>query len=81
MNERPLCELHYATGAKEACPGADCAFWEADGCAFQRVSFHFDGRSEVARMLLGIRSELENASAVEPAPSRVQLLLPPGLRD
>ena len=83
MNERPLCDLHYATGAKEECPGADCAFWEDDGCVFERVRFEFEARPDVARWLLGIRRELESAQEVEPAHPRdgLHAVLPPGLRD
>jgi hypothetical protein len=83
MNGRPLCDLHFATGAKEECPGADCAFWEDEGCVFERVSFEFEGRPDVARWLLGIRRELEGARGVEPAGARggLHAFLPPGLRD
>jgi hypothetical protein len=83
MNGRPLCDLHFATGAKEACPGSDCAFWEEDGCVFERVKFEFDDRPDVARWLLGIRRELESARETEPTDTHggLQEFLPPGLRD
>ena len=83
MSERPLCALHYATGAKEECPGAQCAFWEDDGCVFERVKFEFEDRPDVARWLLGIRRELETGREVEPAQMRngLQAFLPPGLRN
>ena len=83
MNERPLCALHFATGAKEECPGAECALWEEEGCVFERVNFEFEGRPDVARWLLGIRSELESARGVDPSGARggLHAFLPPGLRD
>lgn len=78
-----LCDLHFATGDREECPGAGCAFWEDDGCVFDRIRFEFEGRPDVAGWLLGIRRELETARETEPARPHggVQAVLPPGLRE
>lgn len=82
MNGRPLCDLHYAVGDREECPGADCAFWEDGACTFERVSFEFEGRPDVARWLLGIRRELETAQQAvrQGARNGLNASLPPGLR-
>lgn len=82
MNERALCNLHNAVGDLEECPGADCAFWEDGACVFEPVSFEFEGRPGVARWLLGIRRQLENARGTESTSARggVGAFLPPGLR-
>jgi hypothetical protein len=77
MNGRRVCDLYFALGEREECPGGECGFWEDGSCAFKNVSFEFEGRPDVARYLLGIRSELENARA---APNGLQASLPPGLR-
>jgi hypothetical protein len=78
-----LCDLHLATGAREECPRSGCAFWEDDGCAFDRVRFELQDRPDVAGWLLGIRRELERARETESSRPRggLQAILPPGLRD
>ncbi len=90
MNGRPMCALHLAAGNQEECPGSACAFWEAGGavvepgCVFERVRFELDARPDVARLLLNMRYDLENAqSAYETRRIRMSLneLLPPGLHD
>ena len=90
MNAQALCALHVATGSREDCPGNTCAFWEEggavvdSGCAFERVRFELDGRPDVARWLLKLRYELENAQSAEEARRiRTDLsgVLPPGLHE
>jgi hypothetical protein len=90
MNTRPLCALHLATGRKEECPGSACAFWEEggavveSGCVFDRVRLEFDARPDVARWLLALRHDLENAQSAEERRqirSGVNQLLPPGLHE
>jgi hypothetical protein len=90
MNGQPICALHLATGNQEACPGTACAFWEdggavvEPGCAFERVRLELDGRPDVARWLLKLRYDLENArSADEMRRIRSSLneVLPPGLHE
>jgi len=90
MHGRPLCSLHLAAGHQEECPGASCPFWEEGGtvvepgCVFDRVRLEFDARSDVAKWLLTIRSDLENArSATDTMRVRSALdeILPPGLHE
>jgi hypothetical protein len=83
MNGRPQCDLYFALGEREECPGGECAFWEDGSCVFRDVRFEFEARPDVARYLLGIRSELESARGIEPAGARtgLQAFLPPGLRE
>jgi hypothetical protein len=90
MDDRPICTLHLATGNREECPGSACAFWEEggavidEGCVFDRVRLELEPRPDVARLLLGLRYDLENAeSAAEIRRIRVGLnaVLPPGLHE
>ncbi len=90
MRTNSLCALHLAVGAREACPGAACAFWEDGGavvepaCAFDRVRLEFHARPNVARWMLSLRHSLESArSAEEVARARSALngVLPPGLHE
>ncbi len=61
---RPLCTIELiAEGRVTRCPGHVCRFWEKE-CAIARVEGELDGRPEVARLLLGIRRELERAKLV-----------------
>jgi hypothetical protein len=90
MNGNSLCALHLAAGRREACPGPDCAFWEAGGavvepaCGFERVRLELEGRPAVARWLLGIRETVENARSpadLAAAWSALGAFLPPGLHE
>ena len=60
------CRLHAELGHAEACPEAGCAFWEPGGaalagrCAFELVDV--TGRTELAELLVDIRSALESAA-------------------
>jgi hypothetical protein len=84
------CALHLATGDREKCPGAACAFWEeggavlAGGCTFDRVRLELDARPDVARWLLKLRYDLENARSAEEMRhirSSLNAILPPGLHE
>ncbi len=90
MHGQPICALHHTTGTIEACPGAECPFWESGGavvsagCAFERIQIEFETRPGVAHWLLGIRESLESARTEEEKASAHRALkefLPPGLRD
>ena len=84
------CALHLATGNPEECPGSACAFWEEggavvqSGCALERVRLEFDARPDVARWLLKLRYDLENARSAEEMRrirSSLNEVLPPGLHE
>jgi len=90
MDAHSLCALHLAAGRREECPEHACAFWEEGGavveagCAFDRVRLEFDARPDVAKWLLTIRTDLENArSAADTMRVRAALneILPPGLHE
>lgn len=52
-----ICRMRESLGRLEPCPGAQCPFWGADECGFERLDFR--GRPELAEFLLSLRSELE----------------------
>ena len=90
MNARPLCTLHVSVGESEECPESSCAFWEEGGaaidpaCVLERARFELESRPHVARWLLKLRYDLENArSAEEMRRIRGSLnqVLPPGLHE
>lgn len=98
MAARPLagtigrmnCALHLASGNREECPGNACAFWEEggavveSGCVFERVRFELEGRPDVARWLLKLRYDLENAQSGEEVRrirNSLNGVLPPGLHE
>jgi len=62
---RQFCTIELiAEGHADRCPGEECAFWER-GCVLSRIEAELDGRPEVARLLLDLRSELEAGRALE----------------
>jgi hypothetical protein len=67
----PLCAIELiAEGRAERCPGQACAFWD-HGCVLARVEAEFQGRPELAALLLSLRRELDKAAhASEDASSR-----------
>lgn len=84
------CALHLSAGDIEECPGPACAFWEeggavvTGGCVFERVRLEFDARPDVARWLLRLRYDLENARTAEETRrirSGLNEVLPPGLHE
>ena len=90
MNGQMLCALHLTTGNREECPASACAFWEEggavveSGCVFERVRFELDGRPDVARWLLKLRYDLQNAQSAEETRrirSSLNEVLPPGLHE
>jgi hypothetical protein len=85
--EPKLCSLSVGAGSDEACPSGWCAFWEKGGavveagCAIERLAIDFSDPS-LARYLLDLRHELENArdtEAAEQARKRVTSLVPPDI--
>jgi hypothetical protein len=84
------CALHMATGNREECPRSACAFWEEGGavvepgCVFERVRFEVETRPDLARWLLKLRYDLENAQSADEERrirSNLNTVLPPGLRE
>jgi hypothetical protein len=72
------CSLHAVLAERELCPGADCAFWEADACTIERLELHRLRNAELARHLLELRGRLAEARAeaeVRDAPRRFAQLL------
>ena len=62
---RQLCTIELiAEGHAERCPGEACAFWDR-GCALTRIEYELDHRPEVAKILVGLRRELEAGRSVE----------------
>ena len=62
---RQFCTIELiAEGHADRCPGEECAFWER-GCVLSRIEAELDGRPEVARLLLDLRSELQAGRALE----------------
>jgi hypothetical protein len=85
--EPKLCALSVVVGNDEPCPHAWCAFWEKGGavvepgCAIERLGIDFSDPA-LARYLLGLRHELENArdaEAAEQAHKRITSLVPPDI--
>jgi hypothetical protein len=55
---RQLCTIELvAEGHAGRCPGEECVFWE-HGCALTRIEYELEGRPDVARLLVELRSEL-----------------------
>ena len=54
------CFLHEGTSPSLPCQRGRCFFWEAPGCALERVGLrsHAESRPELTTWLLGLRSEL-----------------------
>ncbi|MGE5273068.1 MAG: hypothetical protein ACM3QU_04745 [Verrucomicrobiota bacterium] len=85
--EPELCALSMVVGNDETCSRAWCAFWEKGGavvepgCAISRLGIDFSD-PELARYLLDLRHELENArdaEAAEAARKRMSSLVPPDI--
>jgi hypothetical protein len=90
MKDHTLCALHLATGTRDECPAEACAFWEdggavvESGCIFERVRLEFEARPDLARWLLQLRYDLENARSLNERRrigSRLNAVLPPGLHE
>lgn len=58
-----ICRMKRSLGTTEHCPGAQCPFWEQDGCGFEELDFQ--GRPELAGFLLDLRSNLESVRDAE----------------
>lgn len=59
-----LCALQYHADRIEACPGADCPFWD-EGCILERLDLDLDVRPELAHALLQVRRRVEQAVTAE----------------
>jgi hypothetical protein len=82
-----LCSLSVVVGNDAECPHAWCAFWEkggavvGPGCAIERLGIDISN-PEVARYLLDLRHQLENArdaEAAEAARRQLTTLAPPDI--
>jgi hypothetical protein len=70
---RQLCTIELvAEGHADRCPGEECPFWDG-GCALSRVEHELDHRPDIARVLLGLRRELEAGRQVEVAAAQLRL--------
>jgi hypothetical protein len=58
-----ICRMKESLGTTEQCPGAQCPFWEQDGCGFEELDFR--GRPELAGFLLDLRGNLESVRDAE----------------
>jgi len=73
-----LCRIRRAVGQLEECPEERCAFWEPGGavlegrCAFDGIDVAAE--PDLANLLLGIRSRLEEARTVEEEATSRRLL-------
>lgn len=70
------CGLQDAAGRVEACPGADCPFWDGvatlgGGCAIERLVARLEWSPELAHFLLALRRQLEDARAGRSFPGSV----------
>ena len=71
LNGVRLCGLQYRAGRIEACPGADCPFWEEGGaaipghCIFERLSLELDERPGLVHALLQVRRNLNQSVTSE----------------
>jgi hypothetical protein len=59
-----LCALQYHADRIEACPEADCPFWD-DGCLIERLDLDLEARPELAHALLQVRRRVEQAVTAE----------------
>jgi hypothetical protein len=70
-----MCQLDHAVGRRRACPGEPCAFWVDDHCAVAPFWSDFEDNPEVAEILSGLRTDLENRDRR----SVLRTFHPPGL--
>lgn len=61
MSDR-LCNLQYAVGRTESCPGERCPFWdERVGCVVGPIECHLIDQPALAQHLLALRVNLDRA--------------------
>lgn len=73
--EPRLCQLTYALGRSERCPGESCSLWAGDHCAVSPLWADFAEDRHLAELLLDVRSDLARSNARRP----FRLFHPPGL--
>ena len=57
-----LCNLQYAVGRTESCPGERCPFWEEGvGCVVGPIECHLIDQPALAQHLLALRANLDRA--------------------
>ncbi len=57
-----LCNLQYAVGRTESCPGERCPFWEEGvGCVVGPIECHLIDQPALAQHLLALRANLDHA--------------------
>ena len=57
-----LCNLQYAVGRTESCPGERCPFWEERvGCVVRPIECHLIDQPALAQHLLALRADLDRA--------------------
>ena len=57
-----LCNLQYAVGRTESCPGERCPFWEEGvGCVVRPIECHLIDQPALAQHLLALRADLDRA--------------------
>lgn len=68
------CQLQYAAGRVEECPGEECPYWEGDGCLITGLRLDLGENPDLTNLLLKLRAELGGRASLFG-------LLPPGLRN
>jgi hypothetical protein len=64
-SHRQLCTIELvAEGHADRCPGEECVFWDS-GCVLTRIECELEGRPDVARLLVELRSELAAGKKIE----------------
>jgi hypothetical protein len=73
--EQRLCQLEYAVGRLEECPGDACPFWAGHHCAVTPLWPDLATDEHLAELMLGVRADLARLT-----PHRTfRLFHPPGL--
>ena len=73
--EPRLCQLTYAVGRSERCPGETCPLWADDHCAVSPLWAELADDPHLAELMLDVRADLARLS-----PHRTfRLFHPPGL--
>jgi hypothetical protein len=56
--QRMPCQLQYAAGRVEECPGQPCPFWDEDRCVIAGLRVDLGKNSDLTHLLLKLRAEL-----------------------
>jgi len=62
-SERRLCDLQYAAGRVEQCPGESCLYWVDDACILAPLKADIGSRPDLVAFLLSLRSRLGGAAS------------------